>query len=121
MGAPKHATSLNPRLTTARGSHLRDCASENCFICWPVPCRSDAKPDIFDIVLTEVLVLLVQLRINSAVSSGQLTVLIVSTCSLSFQTPLSRLGLEGTDWAAFQVYVEDTTPENPQFRLLDRS
>jgi endonuclease/exonuclease/phosphatase family metal-dependent hydrolase len=90
----KH-TDWNSRLTTSRGSLLRDYAIRNtCLIYGPdspttAPYRHNATPDVVDIVIVKDFVLPVYLTVCSALSSDHLPILIDTTCR-SFQNLLDR-------------------------------
>jgi len=61
-------------------------------------------------VITKKLTSLVYLTSCSALSSDHLPVLIDTTCRLSFQYPPHRPDFRCTDWANFQIYLEDQIP-----------
>jgi endonuclease/exonuclease/phosphatase family metal-dependent hydrolase len=85
----KH-TDWNSRLTTARGSLLRDYTNRNtCSIYGrdsptTAPKTHNATPDVLDIVVVKDFVLPVHLTVGSALRSDHLPILIDTTCRSSF-------------------------------------
>jgi hypothetical protein len=107
------------RLTTARGSILRNYAIRNtCLIYGPytsttAPYTHNVTPDVLGIVFVKDFVLPVYLTVCSALSSDHLPILIDTTCRSSFQNLLDRPDFTRMDWAAFQACLHDTLPGNP--------
>jgi hypothetical protein len=107
----------NSRLTTARGSLLRDYADINfCLIYGPdspttAPYTHNATCDVLDIVVKD-FVLPVQLSVCAALSSDHLPILIDTSCRSSFHNLPDRSEFTRTDWAAFQTCFEHRLPGN---------
>jgi hypothetical protein len=111
-------TDWNPRLTTARGSLLRDYANRNTFLIYgpdsptTAPYAHNATPDVLDIVIVKDFVLPVHLTVCSALSSDHLRILIDTMCRSSFQYLLDRPDFTRMDWAAFQACLDERIPGN---------
>jgi hypothetical protein len=114
----KH-TDWNSRLTTARGSLLRDYAIRNTFLNYgpdsptTAPYTHNATPDVFDIVVVKDFVLPVCLTVCTALRSDHLPIPIDTTCRSSFQNLLDCFDFTRMDWAAFQGCLDDRLPGNP--------
>jgi endonuclease/exonuclease/phosphatase family metal-dependent hydrolase len=110
----------NSRMTTRRGKHLRDYADENsCPIFVPNtpttnPYNPPVTPDVLDIMLTQNLSFPLYLTSCSALSSDHLPVLIETACRSSFHHPPDRPDFRRTDWANFQIHLEDQIPFDPE-------
>jgi hypothetical protein len=113
----KH-TDWNSRLTTDRGSILRDYAIRNtCLIYRPespttAPYTHNATLHGLDIVVVKNIVLPVYLTVCSALSSDQLPILIDTTCRSSFQNLLDLPDFTRMDWDAFQACLDNRLPGN---------
>jgi len=110
----------NSQLNTRRGKLLRDYADENsCLIFGPDapttnPYRFNATPDVLDIAMVKDFPFPVYLASWAALSSFHLPVLIDTTCRSSFQHPPDRPDFRRTDWANFQVHLEDQILFDPE-------
>jgi hypothetical protein len=99
----------NSRLTTARGSLLRNYTDRNsCLIYGPdtpsTACYThNATPDFFDIVVAKDFVLPVHLTVCTALSSDHLPILIDTSCRSSFHNLPNGPDFTRMDWAAFQA------------------
>jgi hypothetical protein len=108
----------NSRLTTARGSLLRDNADRNsCFIYWPTsptpaPYTHKATSDVLDIVVVKDFVLPVHLTVCTAFSSDHLPILTDTSCRSSFHNLQESSDFTRMDWAAFQACLEHRLPGN---------
>jgi hypothetical protein len=109
----------NSRLTTVKGSFLRDYADRNsCLIYGPdspttAPYTHNATPDVLDIVVVKVFVLPVHLTVCVALSSDHLPILFDTSCRSSFHNLPDRPDFTRMDWAAFQACIEHRLPGNP--------
>jgi hypothetical protein len=107
-------------MTTRRGKLLRDYADGNsCLIFGPdTPAtnlyKPSVTPDVLDIVLTQNLSFPVYLTSWPALSSDHLPVLIDTACRSSFHHPPDRPDFRCTDWANFQIHLEDEIPFDPE-------
>jgi hypothetical protein len=112
-------TDCNSKLTTVRGSLLRNCSKRNtCLKNGPdspttAPYTHSATPDVLDILVVKDFVLPVHLNVWSALSSYHLPILIDTTCRSYFQNLLDRPNFTRMDWAAFQTYLDDRLQGNP--------
>jgi len=66
--------------------------------------------DIFDIVITKKLSLLLYLTSCSALSSDNLAVIIDTACPSSFHNPPDRHDFKHIDWAKYQTHLDDPIP-----------
>jgi hypothetical protein len=109
----------NSRLTTARGSLLRDYADRNsCLIYGPDyattdPYTHNETPDVLDIVVVKDFVLRVHLTVCAVLSSDHLPILIDTSCRSFFHNLPDRPDFTRVDWAAFQACLEHILPGNP--------
>jgi hypothetical protein len=100
------------RLTTARGSLLRDYADRNsCLIHGldsptTAPYTHNATPDVLEIVVVKDFVLPVHLTVCAALSSDHLPILIDTSCRSSFHNLPDRPDFTRMNWAAFQACLE---------------
>jgi len=115
----KHVDS-NSRLNTRRGKLLRDYVDEkSCQIFGPdAPAtnsyRSNATPDVLDIAMVKKFPFPVYMTSCSALSSDHLPILIDTTCRSTFQHPPDHPDYRRTDWANFQVHLDDQIPLNSE-------
>ena len=110
----------NSRPSTRRGKLLCDYADENSCLIFGTdspktyPYSPSVPPDILDIVITKNLSIPVYLTSCSALSSDLLLVLIDTTCRSSFRHPPDRPDFRRTDWADFQIHLDDLIPFDPE-------
>ena len=115
----KHAE-RNSLLNTRRGKLLRDYADENsCLIVGldaPTtnPYRFNATHDGLDIAKVKEFTFAVYRTSCSALISDHLPVHIDTTCRSSFLHLPDLLDFRRTDWANFQVHLEDQIPFDPE-------
>jgi hypothetical protein len=69
-----------------------------------------------DIVITKNLSFPVYPTSCSAVSSDQLPVLIETSCRSSFHHPADRPDIRRTDWANFQIHLEELIPFDTELK-----
>jgi hypothetical protein len=102
------------------GKFLRDYADENSCLIFRTdnpntkPYNPFATSDVLDIVITKNFPSPVHLTSCSAPSSDHIPVDIATGCRSSFHHSPDRADFRRTDWAKFQIYLEDQIPFDPE-------